>query len=116
VLTKKASLTAIADAFAERAVAHRKPQNPQEEAETRAKVRERCVDLIDTWFKLADHQQKLGVKLQYGTEAPNLPALLHGFLDEALNAKSPDYQKFRANRSMRDVEPNVDLYPRDLID
>jgi hypothetical protein len=41
---------------------------------------------------------------------------MHGFLDEALATKPDDYRKFRANRSMRDVEPSVDLFPKDLID
>jgi hypothetical protein len=52
--------------------------------------------------------------MQYGTELPNQPALLHGFLDESLAALPADFGKFRANRSMRDVEPNVELFPQTL--
>jgi hypothetical protein len=54
--------------------------------------------------------------MQYGTEAPSQPPLLHGFLDEKLAGKPEDYRKFRANRSMRDVEATVDLFPQDLRD
>lgn len=116
ILTHRASLTVIADAFADRAVAHRSGLTPHDQAALRAKVRDRCIDLLDTWFKLADRQHQDGVKLQYGTEERNLPPLMHGFLDEALAAKPDDYRKFRANRSMRDVEPSVDLFPQDLKD
>ena len=97
-------------------MAHRSGLTPPDQAALRAKVRDRCIDLLDTWFKLADRQHQDGVKLQYGTEERNLPSLMHGFLDEALAAMPDDYRKFRANRSMRDVEPSVDLFPKDLID
>jgi hypothetical protein len=116
ILTHRASLTLIADAFADRAVAHRSGMSPQDQAALRAKVRDRCIDLLDTWFKLADRQHRDGVKLQYGIEERNLPALMHGFLDETLASKPDDYRKFRANRSMRDVEPSVDLFPQELKD
>jgi hypothetical protein len=111
VLTSRAALTIVADAFADRAMAHRQ-MNSHDQAALRAKVRDRCIDLLDTWYKLADVEKNKGAQLQYGTELPNHPALLHGFLDEALAALADDYLKFRANRSMRDVEASVDLFPQ----
>jgi hypothetical protein len=116
ILTERAALDVVADAFADRALAHRSFLSTAEQAALRARVRDRCVDLLDTWFKLADQHRTTGVTLQYGTEVGNLPPLLHGFLDEKLASKPDDYRKFRANRSMRDVEPSVDLFPKDLID
>ncbi len=116
ILTERAALDVVADAFADRALAHRSGLATSEQAALRARVRDRCVDLLDTWFKLADQHRTTGVTLQYGTEVGNLPPLLHGFLDEKLASKPEDYRKFRANRSMRDVEPSVDLFPKDLID
>ncbi|MBI4623944.1 MAG: helicase, partial [Verrucomicrobia bacterium] len=116
ILTERTALNAAVDAFADRALAHRSGLPATEQAALRARVRDRCVDLLDTWFKLADQHRNAGVKLQYGTEERNLPPLLHGFLDEKLASKPDDYLKFRANRSMRDVEPSVDLFPKDLID
>ena len=116
ILTNRVGLTAVADAFADRAVAHRSGMAAHDSASLRAKVRDRCIDLFDTWFKLADRQNQLVVNLQYGSEERSLPPLMHGFLDEALATKSDDYRKFRANRSMRDVEPSVDLFPKDLKD
>ena len=116
VLTHRVALNSVAEAFADRAVAHRSGQGPAVEMALRAKVRDRCLDLLDTWFKLADRHHREGVKIQYGNEEQNLPPLLHGFLDERLVAKPADFRKFRANRSMRDVEPSVDLFPKDLVD
>ncbi|HZR20691.1 MAG TPA: DISARM system helicase DrmA [Verrucomicrobiae bacterium] len=113
ILTNRPALDAVAEAFAERAVSHRF-LTPQEQVALRGRVRDRCIDLLDTWYKLADIERLKGAQMQYGTELPNQPALLHGFLDEALAALPDDYWKFRANRSMRDVEPSVHLFPQIL--
>ncbi len=115
ILTHRAALNAVAEAFAERAVSHRF-MTAQEQIALRGRVRDRCLDLLDTWYKLADAERLKGAQMQYGTELRNQPALLHGFLDESLAALPDDYGKFRANRSMRDVEPNVDLFPQALRD
>lgn len=116
VVSQRAALDGVIEAFAERALVHRSGLTPAEQAALQARVRERCVDLIDTWIKLADGIRATGVSMQYGTEAPNQPPLLHAFLDEKLSSIADDYRKFRANRSMRDVEPTVDLFPQDLRD
>ena len=92
----------MAEAFAERAVSHR-ALALQEQVALRGRVRDRCLDLLDSWYKLADAERLKGTQMQYGTELPNQPALLHGFLDEALASLPADYSKFRANRSMRDA-------------
>ena len=113
ILTQRAALNIVADAFAERAVSHRF-LTAQEQAALRGRVRDRCLHLLDTWYKLADAERLKGAQMQYGTELPNQPALLHGFLDESLAALPADFRKFRANRSMRDVEPNVELFPQTL--
>jgi hypothetical protein len=113
ILTQRAALDAVADAFAERAVSHRF-LTPQEQVALRGRVRDRCIDLLDTWYKLADVERLKGAQMQYGTELRNQPALLHGFLDESLAALPADYGKFRANRSMRDVEASVELFPQTL--
>ena len=114
ILTARSSLDAVADAFADRAMSHRSGLSPHEQAEIRARVRDRCLDLLDTWYVLADAEKANSAQLQYGTEDVNQPPLLHGFLDEKLASKSAGYRKFRANRSMRDVEPSVDLFLQDL--
>jgi hypothetical protein len=113
ILTQRAALDAVAEAFAERAVSHRF-LTPLEQVSLRGRVRDRCIHLLDTWFKLADAERLKGAQMQYGTELPNQPALLHGFLDESLASLPDDYAKFRANRSMRDVEASVELFPQTL--
>ena len=42
--------------------------------------------------------------------------LLHDFLDAELKTLSRDHQKFKANRSMRDVEPSVNVWLKTLDD
>jgi hypothetical protein len=113
VLTQRADLDMIVESFADRAVSHRYLP-PQEAAALRGRVRDRCLDLLSTWFKLADAERLKGAQMQYGTELPNQPALLHNFLDESLAALPADFAKFRANWSMRDVEPSVELFPQTL--
>ena len=114
VTTHRHHLNAVADAFADRAANHRDGLSAAERAALRTKVRERCIDLLDSWCKVADAEKAKNAQLQYGTELPNQPALLHGFLDPILDSLSDDHRKFRANRSMRDVEASVDLFPKDL--
>ena len=113
ILTQRAALDDVVEAFAERAVSHR-VLTLQEQVALRSRVRDRCLDLLGTWFKLAEAERLKGAQMQYGTELRNQPALLHGFLDEALAGLPDDYAKFRANRSMRDVEASVDLFPQTL--
>jgi hypothetical protein len=113
VLQHRPALDAVADEFAARAEIHRN-LTPAEAQALREKVRARCIELLDSWFKLADHEREVGAQLQYGTELRNQPALLHDFLDDQLPAPADEYRKFRANRSMRDVEPSVDLFPQTL--
>lgn len=114
IIAHRHLLDPVADAFADRAAHHREGLTAAEQAEIRAKVRDRCIDLLDSWFKVADAEKIKSATLQYGTELPNQPALLRDFLDEKLASLSDDHRKFRANRSMRDVEPSVDLFPKDL--
>jgi hypothetical protein len=113
VLPQRAALDVVAEIFADRAVSHRF-LTPQEQVALRGRVRDRCIDLLDTWYKLADIERLKGTQMQYDSELPNFPALLHTFLDETLAALPDDYRKFRANRSMRDVEASVDLFPQPL--
>ena len=40
--------------------------------------------------------------------------LLHEFLHSEVGGKPPKVRKFRANRSLRDVEPNVKLWMKTL--
>ena len=71
------------------------------------------VDLLDAWTTIATRERTVGGHLQYqkyelGTPKP----LLRDMLDTVFD--SEHHRKFRANRSLRDVEPDVNLFLRDL--
>jgi len=52
--------------------------------------------------------------LQYQQEAGAAQRLLYEYLHPDLPNLPPVRRKFRANRSLRDVEPDVNLFLRDL--
>ncbi len=61
-----------------------------------------------------DYQDK-GTALQYNpAEVGAAKPLLHDFLDPELKTMHPRHKEFRANRSMRDVEPSVNLWLRTM--
>jgi hypothetical protein len=58
--------------------------------------------LLDAWEALANDKRTNGERLYYGY--PREKALLHDPLDPLLAALDPNYRRFTAGRSMRDVE------------
>jgi hypothetical protein len=81
------------------------------------RVHERCLDLLDTWAKEAQQYQQHGVALQYNpSEAGGAKQLLYDFLSPDLKTLPPanPKMKFRANRSLRDVEPSVNIWVKTL--
>ena len=85
---------------------------PAAEAATlRQNVGDRLKDLLDAWCQLAHDTAQAGGALQYQHEVGGVARLLYGFLDADLPSRA---YKFRANRSMRDVEPNVNLWLKTL--
>lgn len=76
----------------------------------RLKVEARCKDLLDEWSTIAKELYDSGGALQYQTEAGGAQRLLYEFLNPELKTLPPRHKKFRANRSMRDVEPSVNLW------
>jgi hypothetical protein len=77
----------------------------QKDAEAlRKTLRDRSVDLLDAWASIA---ADLG-QLQYGRE-DQPKALLRDPLDPAMDELSEKQRKFKAHRSLRDVEPSVKL-------
>ena len=62
-------------------------------------------------------QRQQGAALQYNPyERGAGPPLLQDFLDTSLRTLPPGHwkNKFRANRSLRDVEPSVNIWVRSL--
>jgi hypothetical protein len=72
--------------------------------------------LLDDWYSIASTYQQTNVKLQYQREAGGARQLLYDPLDPALPNLRPEQRRFRANRSMRDVEPSVDITIKNLND
>jgi hypothetical protein len=72
--------------------------------------------LLDDWSKMAVDLSQSGVALQYQQEVGSAQRLLYEFLNPELKnlpVHNPK-MKFRANRSMRDVEPGVNLWMKTL--
>ena len=76
-------------------------------------VQNRVVDLLDSWHTVVDDYHQAGVTVQYQRYELKSPSpLLREMLDK--DFESEHHRKFRANRSLRDVEPVVDLFLREL--
>ena len=90
--------------------------DPEESEEAAEAVRGRVEDLLDSWTWIFDDYRAKGVALeyqQYETRSSARP-LLRYMLDQGFEREH--HRKFRANRSLRDVEPEVHVYVRDLKD
>ncbi len=81
-----------------------------EEAELREGVRARAADLLDEWSKLAAAQSEVGAGLQYQKYEATGPYLLADPLDPVLATRTAAERKFRAQRSLRDVEPSSPVW------
>ncbi|MCE9636426.1 MAG: DISARM system helicase DrmA [Planctomycetes bacterium] len=80
------------------------PLSQSDADELRTTLTSRSRDLLDSWVTIA---KELG-QLQYGRE-DQPKALLRDPLDPAMDELSERQRKFKANRSLRDVEPSVNL-------
>lgn len=111
ILRLRESLAWVVDYLAKRAAAHLSSRTP--EAERRRfhdTVHDRATRLFDEWCKILLEYQETGTALQYNRyEAGGAKPLLYTFLDPELKKLPKRHGLFRANRSMRDVEPSVDL-------
>ena len=109
ILRQRAQLDFVVNALAERAASHA-DLSPDDAERLRQRVRDRALDLLDEWSRLAMELNQVGGWLQYQKEAGGAPArLLYEFLNPDLKQLPARRHKFRANRSMRDVESSVNL-------
>jgi hypothetical protein len=91
--------------------------SPDDAEKLRLSVLARCKRLLDEWQNIADYYRRNNTKLQYQRwEVAGAKRLLYDILDPELSDLRPEQRDFRAGRSMRDVEPAVDLAPRNLND
>jgi hypothetical protein len=116
IMAKRQQLEEAAKLFAKRAEHHDSSLTGQEASELHDHVLHRCRDLLDSWLAIQQDRQASGSLMQYQAELKtgNHPRLLHDFLEENLPVPASQFRKFRANRSMRDVEPSVELVTKQL--
>ena len=96
------------EAFVERAREQPAGSANPEEFEARVQdVRSRVDGLLDSWIRIRENAEGTGPLHYQKYEGRKSPAtLLSGFLD---NVQDEDSRRFRAGRSLRDVEPEVSL-------
>ena len=110
ILSERGRLNFVVEELAKRAEVHERPDTPG----LKERVRQRAAKLLDDWEKIAHELQQSSTQLQYQVETGGAQRLLYAFLDLELKKKPLIYHEFRANRSMRDVEPSVNLWLRTL--
>jgi hypothetical protein len=107
-----AGLSDLIRIFSKRALIHDSAMLGSEEAkELAAQVDDQAQSILSDWCRIAREQgqQQVGLNYQKYEENGGTSVLLRDFLDPELENKPPIYRKFRANRSMRDVETPVDI-------
>jgi len=102
----RTELDFVADAVSRRAEGHDSDLGADAAEELRQRTRARTTDLLDSWAKVATDKGEL----QYAREVGRAPPLLFDPLDKELSAQSRDARKFKAHRSLRDVESTVKLF------
>jgi hypothetical protein len=98
----------VADVISRRAEEHDVELGKDEAEALRKKVKDTVNGLLDAWGLIATTKGDL----QYQREVGVAPPLLFDPLDPELARQSRAAQDFKANRSLRDVEPTVNLWLR----
>jgi hypothetical protein len=112
LMEERSNLDFVTRALEERVMRHA----PGVDGSLSAKVGQRVKDLLDEWGQIALDYRSHGVDLQYQQEEGAARRLLYEFLHPELRTLPRQPWKFRANRSMRDVEASVNLWVRTLDD
>ncbi len=116
VLKERTKLDFVVQALADRAFDHSDLPTDDKE-QLRLRVRDRAAQLIDDWARAAKEHQDVGAGFQYNkSEVGAAKPLLHDYLSlEVRNLPPTNWRmKFRANRSLRDVEQEVGIVVKTL--
>ncbi len=117
VLSLRDDLRPFAQRLADRARNHAHPPEPDATGDIRDHVLATAEALLDDWLKIAQEFMAKAVGLQYQQEvAGGGQRLLYDPLHPDLPSLPALRRRFRAARSMRDVEANVDLFVERLRD
>ncbi len=105
----------LLDAFLERVHDQPAVADDGERDELVRSVRYRIVDLLDSWQYVVDSYGEVGVGIKYQKYEEYKRRTLQPLLREMLDRdfETEHHRKFRANRSLRDVEPEVNVYVKD---
>jgi hypothetical protein len=114
ILQERGRLDFVVRALVRRAVEHDKDLTAAEGEALGERVRQRAAGLLDLWETIANELHNQGGTLQYQIEGGAAQRLLYEFLNPELKKLPPRHNDFRANRSMRDVEPSVNLWVKTL--
>jgi hypothetical protein len=106
---QREALKDVIETITSRAEAHTPDLDAIALGELRQQVRAQVLDLLDTWQRMADRD----MRMQYQKEADLAPPLLLDALNPDANKEPLERQKFKAYRSLRDVEATVNLWIRD---
>jgi Helicase conserved C-terminal domain len=89
---------------------------PEDEAaELTRKLRGRVAGLLDDWKRIAHDMKNVTALLQYNrAEEAGAKGLLRDLLDPELPTLPPRERRFKANRSLRDVEQSVNIFMKAL--
>lgn len=110
ILKEATKLSYVIESLSQRAYACG-TSDPAEREQVRERIRGRVKDLLDEWSRITLDYGQVNTSLQYNQyEAGGAKPLLHHFLDPELKKLPARHRKFRANRSLRDVEPSVNLW------
>ena len=110
ILNERPQLEFAVEQLAQRAYESHVDSSSEEAEQLRRTVLARAKDLLDEWSRIAQELKDASAGLQYQKEEGNAQRLLYEFLSPELATLPPRHKKFRANRSMRDVEPSVNLW------
>jgi hypothetical protein len=114
VVSQRTSLDDVASVMAKRARAHRQ-LTVEEESRISSYLLSRSKDLLDSWTNVARSQQEVGARFVYQRfERAQGKALLRMPLEAPDPDLGKDGAKFKAPRSLRDVEPSVNLFVKRL--
>ncbi len=101
----------------DRAEQHTSDLTSEERLELGLRVEAKVDQILDAWEEIAAEKQAVQAGLQYcGFEAPPRPPLLHEPLDPDLRREPPQskLRLFKAQRSLRAVEPSIPVFIRRL--
>lgn len=108
ILRNRSALEAVAEAYAQRAQGHDARLTAVEARKLCEQIRSRCRDALDEWHTIADRLIQTNTQLKYQRWEPGQGRrLLYDLLDPELADIPASWRKFKAGRSMREVEPGV---------